>query len=73
MEIIQEILFKEGQGPPNAVLIEFGNYAGPAIVTSEGKKLVPIVPTYTTNIGSKISNLFMPATSYLSRMGDNSS
>ena len=47
MEIIQEILFKEGQGPPslpNAVLIEFGNYTGPAIVTSEGKKLVPIVP-----------------------------
>jgi ATP-dependent DNA helicase PIF1 len=47
MGIVQEILFAEGQGPPslpNAILIEFDNYTGPAITTIEGKKLVPIIP-----------------------------
>ncbi|GBC49388.2 ATP-dependent DNA helicase PIF1-like [Rhizophagus irregularis DAOM 181602=DAOM 197198] len=38
-----------GQGPqslPNAVLIEFDNYTGPAITTLEGKKLVPMRQTW---------------------------
>jgi ATP-dependent exoDNAse (exonuclease V) alpha subunit len=43
---VQEILFEENQLPPSlpiAVLIEFDNYSGPAIV-KEGKKLVPVSP-----------------------------
>ena len=51
MRIIQEILYEEGQRPPslpNVILIEFNNYTGPAITTTEGKKLVPILPIRQT-------------------------
>src|SRR5204863_1405820 len=43
----RDIVFEEGQGPPSlptVVLIEFDAYAGPAIVTAEGHKIVPIAP-----------------------------
>ncbi|GBC53419.2 hypothetical protein RIR_jg19134.t1 [Rhizophagus irregularis DAOM 181602=DAOM 197198] len=39
--------FKENQPPslfPIAILIEFVNYFVPAIVTEEGKRLVPVLP-----------------------------
>ena len=41
------IMFEENLRPPClpiAVLVEFDNYAGPAIVNSEGKKVVSISP-----------------------------
>ena len=44
MGTIREIVFEENQGSPslsNAVLIEFDNYTGPAITTTEGKKTCP--------------------------------
>lgn len=47
MRTIEEILFEEGQSPlflPSAVLIKFDDYTGPAIITTNGKKLVPIIP-----------------------------
>jgi hypothetical protein len=46
MGIVHDILF-ERQGPPSlpvAVLIEFEAYKGPTIKTSEGNKVVLIVP-----------------------------
>jgi ATP-dependent DNA helicase PIF1 len=45
--IVHGIIFEENQGPPFlpiAVLIQFDNYNGPAIVTTGGMKLVPISP-----------------------------
>ena len=45
--IVQEIVFKENQSPPSlptVVLVEFDNYSGPAIMTLEGKRVVPISP-----------------------------
>ena len=53
---VEEIVFDENQGLPslpNAVLIEFNNYSGPAVVTTEGKKLVPIIPVRHTWKGKK--------------------
>ena len=47
MGTVQEILFEENQSPPSlpiAVLIEFGDYSGPAITNVGGKRLVPISP-----------------------------
>ena len=44
---IQGIMFEEGQGPPSlpiAVLVEFEGYNGPAIITAEGNKIVPMLP-----------------------------
>ena len=44
---VQEIVFKENQSPPSlptVVLVEFDNYSGPAIMTLEGKRVVPISP-----------------------------
>ena len=43
---VQEIIFEENQSPPSlpiAILIEFDNYSGPAIIT-ECKRLVLISP-----------------------------
>jgi len=56
MGTVREIVFEENQGPPclpKAVLIEFDNYTGPAITTTEGKKLVPIPPIRFTWAGKK--------------------
>jgi ATP-dependent DNA helicase PIF1 len=56
MGIVQEIVFEENQGPPSlpiAVLIEFDNYTGPAIMTAEGKRLVPIPPSRQIWEGTK--------------------
>ena len=50
------IIFEENLCPsclPIAVLVEFDNYAGPAIVNSEGKKVVPISPIRHTWDGKK--------------------
>ncbi|GBC46555.2 ATP-dependent DNA helicase PIF1-like [Rhizophagus irregularis DAOM 181602=DAOM 197198] len=44
---IDDILFQENQGPPSlpiAVLVEFDNYNGPAIISTKGNKVVPITP-----------------------------
>jgi len=44
---VRDIVFDENQGPPClpiTVLVEFDNYAGPAIVSSEGERVVPIPP-----------------------------
>jgi ATP-dependent DNA helicase PIF1 len=44
---VDDILFQENQGPPSlpiAVLIDFDNYNDPAIISTEGKKVVPIIP-----------------------------
>src|SRR4051794_19318637 len=54
--IIQEIIFEENQFPPSlpiAVLIEFDNYSGLAIITAEGKRLVPISPIRQSWEGKK--------------------
>src|SRR4051812_30689937 len=51
MGTIQDILFKEDQGPPSlpiAVLISFDNYKGPTITSLEGEKVVPIAPIRRT-------------------------
>ena len=51
---IQGIMFEEGQGPPSlpiAVLVEFEGYNGPAIITAEGNKIVPIAPIRHTWTG----------------------
>jgi len=45
MGTVQEILFEASQSPlslPIAILIEFGDYSGPAITNVGGKRLVPI-------------------------------
>src|SRR5947209_102858 len=44
---VDAILFEENQGPPSlpiAVLVAFDNYTGSAIISTEGKKVVPITP-----------------------------
>ena len=49
--IVHDILFKENQRPPSlpiAVFIEFDNYNGPEIISTEGKKIVPIPPIRCT-------------------------
>jgi len=52
---VDTILFEENQGPPSlpiAVLVEFDNYTGPAITSTEGKRVVPVTPirrTWETN------------------------
>ena len=46
MGTIQDILFEE-QGPPSlpvVVFVNFDQYEGPTITTTEGVKVVPIVP-----------------------------
>ena len=51
MGTIQDLLFKENQGPPSlpiAVLISFDNYTGPTISNLEGERVVPIVPIRRT-------------------------
>jgi hypothetical protein len=51
MGTVQDILFKEDQGPPSlpiAVLISFDNYKGPTITSLEGEKVVPIAPIRRT-------------------------
>jgi ATP-dependent DNA helicase PIF1 len=53
---VREIVFEENQSPPShpiAVMIEFDKYSGPAIVTPQGKKLVPISPIRHTWKGKK--------------------
>ncbi|GBC15565.1 ATP-dependent DNA helicase PIF1 [Rhizophagus irregularis DAOM 181602=DAOM 197198] len=55
---VQEIIFEENQSPPSlpiAVLIEFDNYYGPAIVTEEGKRLVPVSPIRYSWEGKKVT------------------
>ncbi len=45
MGIIQDIIFKENQGPPClpiAVLISFNNYKASTITSLEGERVVPI-------------------------------
>ena len=47
MGTVQDIIFKEDQGPPSlpiAVLISFDNYKGPTITSLESERVVPIVP-----------------------------
>ncbi|GES74199.1 ATP-dependent DNA helicase Pif1-like [Rhizophagus clarus] len=44
---VDDILFQENQGLPSlliAVLVDFDNYTGPAIISTNGKKVVPIIP-----------------------------
>ena len=54
---VRDILFENGQDPPLlpiAVFVEFDDYTGPAIMSAEGKKVVPIPPirrTWETNTG----------------------
>ena len=48
---IQEIVFEENKGPPSlpiAIMVEFDNYSGPAILTKDDKRLVPISPVRHT-------------------------
>jgi ATP-dependent exoDNAse (exonuclease V) alpha subunit len=45
MGTVQDIIFKENQGPPSfpiAVLISFDNYKGPTIASLESKRVIPI-------------------------------
>jgi len=45
MGTIQDIIFKEDQGPPSlpiAALISFDNYNSLTIISLEGKRVVPI-------------------------------
>ena len=54
--IVQEIIFEENHSPPSlpiAVMVEFDNYSGPAILAADGKRLVPIVPVRHTWEGKK--------------------
>jgi len=40
--VVKDFLIEESQGPPSipiAIFIEFDNYNGPAIISTEGKKL----------------------------------
>jgi hypothetical protein len=42
---IQEIVFEENKGPPSlpiAIMVEFDNYSGPAILTKDDKRLVSV-------------------------------
>jgi len=53
---VQEIVFEENQSPPSlpvAVLIEFDNYSGLAIIIAEGKRLVPVSPIRHSLEGKK--------------------
>ena len=65
MGTIQDILFKN-EGPPSlpvAVFISFDKYEGPTISTSEGVKVVPIVPikrTWEGKNGAQYSRLQVP-------------
>ena len=48
---IQDILFREDQGPPFlpiAVLISFEGYKGSTITSLEGTRVVPIAPIWRT-------------------------
>jgi ATP-dependent DNA helicase PIF1 len=66
MGTVQDILFKEDQGPPFlpiAVLISFENYKGPTITSLEGIEVVPITPirrTWEGNSGIICSCLQVP-------------
>ncbi|EXX67605.1 Pif1p [Rhizophagus irregularis DAOM 197198w] len=66
MGTVQDIIFKEDQGPPSlpiAVLISFDNYKGPTITSLEGKRVVPIVPirrTWNGKSGAPCSRLQIP-------------
>lgn len=56
MGTVRGIVFEETQAPPSVpsvVLIEFDSYAGPAITTTEGIKLVPVPPIKHTWDGKK--------------------
>jgi len=50
---VQDIIFKENQGPPSlpiAVLISFDNYKGSTIASLEDERVIPITPIrYTWN------------------------
>ena len=51
MGTVQDIIFKEDQGPPClpiAVLISFDNYKGPTITSLESERVVPIAPIQRT-------------------------
>ncbi len=51
MGTIQDIIFKEDQGPPSlpiAALISFDNYNSLTIISLEGKRVVPIAPIRRT-------------------------
>ena len=66
MGTVQDIIFKEDQGPPSlpiAVLISFDNYKGPTIASLEGERVVPIAPiqrNWTGKSGVSCSRLQIP-------------
>ncbi len=66
MGTIQDLLFKEDQGPPSlpiAVLISFDNYTGLTISNLEGKRVVPIAlirRTWKSKSGVTCSHLQIP-------------
>ncbi|GBB92624.1 hypothetical protein RclHR1_20340003 [Rhizophagus clarus] len=43
---VQLLLSKDPPSLPIAVLVDFDNYIGPAIISTEGKKVVPIIPIW---------------------------
>ena len=66
MGTVQDIIFKEDQGPPHlpiVVLISFDNYKGPTITSLEDKRVVPIPPirrTWNSKSGASCSRLQIP-------------